>query len=160
MRVSVYARFDMTVHHLRSTGECAALDPPALYSDLLRRLTSMHYPDSQRSSHGYADFTHIMSGYDAGYYSYLRWAAFRYCPLRLVVASGQLTSRSTSAQVFAADLFETHFAPNPRDQDAWERYRIGVLEPGGSRDELEMLEEFLGHAPSPRALLGSFDSAS
>lgn len=69
------------------------------------------------------------------------------------------TNELQSAQVFAADLFETHLAPNPRDQAAWERYRIAVLEPGGSRDELQMIEEFLGHAPSPRALLGSFDSA-
>lgn len=72
MGPSVYARFDMTVHHLRSAEECSSLDLPALYSDLMARLTSMHYPDAQKSSHGYADFTHIASGYDAGYYSYLR----------------------------------------------------------------------------------------
>ena len=72
MGTSVYARFDMTVHHLGSPEECAALDLPALYSDLMARLTSMGYPDAQLNSHGYADFTHVMSGYDAGYYSYLR----------------------------------------------------------------------------------------
>ena len=69
-------------------------------------------------------------------------------------------SFSTSAHVFAADLFKTNFALNPHDQTAWERYRAAVLEPGGSRDELQMLEEFLGHAPSPLALIRSFGSST
>lgn len=37
----------------------------------------------------------------------------------------------------------------------WNRYRKLILEPGGSRDELKMLEEFLGHSPSPDALVRS-----
>lgn len=61
--------------------------------------------------------------------------------------------RLNSAHVFAADLFETTFAENPRSQASWERYRCGILEYGGSRDELQMLEEFLGHRPSPEYLL-------
>ena len=60
-----------------------------------------------------------------------------------------------SAQVFAADLFESTFASDPRCQLAWERYRRGVLEYGGSRDELQMLHEFLGRPPNPCALLRS-----
>jgi metallopeptidase MepB len=60
-----------------------------------------------------------------------------------------------SAQVFAADLFESTFAADPRCQLAWERYRRGVLEYGGSRDELQMLHEFLGRPPNPYALLRS-----
>ncbi|KAI0013005.1 hypothetical protein F4779DRAFT_565105 [Xylariaceae sp. FL0662B] len=62
---------------------------------------------------------------------------------------------SLSAHVFAADLFESTFAEDPRNQVAWEGYRRGILEKGGSRDELAIMEEFLGHPPSPRTLLRS-----
>lgn len=60
-----------------------------------------------------------------------------------------------SAQVFAADIFDTTFADDPRNQASWERYRRGILEYGGSRDELQMLQDFLGRHPSPDALLRS-----
>lgn len=63
-----------------------------------------------------------------------------------------------SAHVFAADLYHTTFAKDPRDQSAWENYRRGILEPGGSRDELKMLVDFLGHAPDPSVLLETFRS--
>lgn len=52
-------------------------------------------------------------------------------------------------------MFQTIFTENPRSQAAWEKYRRGILEYGGSRDELGMLEEFLGHRPSPESLLHS-----
>ena len=55
-------------------------------------------------------------------------------------------------------MFQTAFAREPRNQTAWENYRRIILEPGGSKDELEILETFLGHAPDPSALLQSFGS--
>jgi len=58
-----------------------------------------------------------------------------------------------SAQVFADDMFNEVFAKNPRDRVAWERYRKGVLEQGGSRNELDMLEELLGRPINPEASL-------
>lgn len=41
-------------------------------------------------------------------------------------------------------------AAGPRGRD---NYRMGILEAGGSRDELAMLAEFLGRPPSPEALV-------
>jgi metallopeptidase MepB len=70
-----------------------------------------------------------------------------------ITARNVLTSNS--AEVLAADIFESNFAENPRDQGAWDRYRRGILEYGASRDELHMLQEFLGRAPNPSALLRS-----
>lgn len=69
--------------------------------------------------------------------------------------SGLLTNRTNSAQVFAAELFQATFAKDPRDQAAWERYRCGVLKYGGSRDELRLLEGFLGHRPTSAVLFHS-----
>jgi metallopeptidase MepB len=40
-------------------------------------------------------------------------------------------------------------------KEAWERFRRGILEIGGSRDESKVLEEFLGHPPTPDPLLRS-----
>ncbi|CCT63683.1 related to metalloproteinase [Fusarium fujikuroi IMI 58289] len=58
-----------------------------------------------------------------------------------------------SAHVFAAELFESTFLEDPRSVSAWEKYRKGILEFGGSRDELGLLEEYLGHTPTAEALL-------
>lgn len=60
-----------------------------------------------------------------------------------------------SAQAFAADFFEANFAQNPRDPEAWERYRRGVLEFGGSKGGMEVMRGFLGREPGTGALLRS-----
>lgn len=75
--------------------------------------------------------------------------------LRCMQKFGLLTSGHTSAQVFAAEFAQTSFALDPRDQAAWERYRHGVSEYGGSRDELRLLEEFLGHRPTSAVMFHS-----
>lgn len=62
---------------------------------------------------------------------------------------------NSSAQIFAADFYETAFAANPQSRQTWNRYRQVILESGGSRNELEMMEEFLGHSPRPDALVRS-----
>lgn len=61
----------------------------------------------------------------------------------------------SSAAVFTADIYQNTFIEDPRSQTAWEKYRRGILEYGGSRDEMEMLEEFLSHRPSSKYLLRS-----
>lgn len=60
--------------------------------------------------------------------------------------------------IFAADLFQTNFAKDPRSRASWERFRRGILEPGGSLNELEMLKGFLGgRLPNTQALLSMLD---
>lgn len=49
-----------------------------------------------------------------------------------------------SAEIFAADLFQTAFAADPLSREAWQRFRSVILEPGGSKDGLSMMTEFLG----------------
>lgn len=59
--------------------------------------------------------------------------------------------------MFAADFYETAFASDPHNRQAWDRYRQVILEPGGSGDEMKIMEEFLGHHPSPGALVRSLE---
>ncbi|KAF7546701.1 hypothetical protein G7Z17_g8250 [Cylindrodendrum hubeiense] len=121
LRQLALSRFDMAVHHVPNHAECHSLDPGSIYNDLMEKFTFLTNSDSRDRGYPHTDFSHLFSGYDAGYYSYL------------------------AAHVFAADIFQTTFAGDPSSQVAWENYRCGILQYGGSRDELEMMEEFLGH---------------
>lgn len=65
----------------------------------------------------HCNFPPLVGGdYDAGYYSYA-WSL-----------------------VFAADMYRTVFAKDPFDVEAGRRYRKQILEPGASRDEMELLK--------------------
>lgn len=147
----------MEVHHVKSPEACIALDETQLYNDITTRLFLVQDPGPEDRGHGQSDFGHLMAGYDAGYFSYLRYAPkYTLSLISLLKAHHAEILQWYSAHVFAADLFESTFADDPRDQDAWDRYRRGILEPGGSRDELQMMEGFLGRPINPQALLRGF----
>ncbi|KAK1994289.1 peptidase family M3 [Colletotrichum falcatum] len=129
LRQLVFATFDLTVNNQESTQALRDLDEVELFNDLQDSLTLRPNPDKR--GHGHVHSTHLIEMYDAGYYAYL------------------------SAQAFAADFFETCFARDPRDPDAWDRYRRCVLEHGGSRDAMGMMTEFLGREAGVDALLRS-----
>lgn len=57
--------------------------------------------------------------------------------------------------MFAQDMFNVNFSEDHRSIAAWDRYRRGLLEHGGSRDEKQILKEFLGRTPNENALLKS-----
>jgi metallopeptidase MepB len=67
----------------------------------------------------------------------------------------QLKLTKDSANVFAEELFQEAFAKDPKSQVAWDRFRQGILEYGGSRIEREVLEEFLGRPPTAYSLIRS-----
>ncbi|KAL0947842.1 hypothetical protein HGRIS_013904 [Hohenbuehelia grisea] len=83
----------------------------------------------QKYTPSQAAFGHLMSGYDAGYYGY------------------------TYSLVFAADMYDTIFKADPLDPARGARYARTILQPGGSRDELESLKEFLGRPPNNQAFV-------
>ncbi|KAJ7175804.1 metallopeptidase MepB [Mycena filopes] len=89
---------------------------------------------------GQGSFGHISSGYDSGYYSY------------------------TYSLVFATDMYATVFKGAPLDPLRGKLYRDKILKFGGSREELESLEDFLGRPPNSDAFLkelfGTVPSAS
>jgi len=78
---------------------------------------------------GQATFNHIASGYDAGYYGYMY------------------------SLVFASDMYATVFKKDPLDPALGQRYRDSILKPGGSREELLSLKEFLGREPNSEAFV-------
>ena len=75
-----------------------------------------------------ASFGHLF-GYDAGYYGYL-WA-----------------------KVFGDDMFSRFEAEGVLSPTVGADYRSKVLEPGGSRDPMDLLKDFLGRDPDQRAFL-------
>ncbi|KII91031.1 hypothetical protein PLICRDRAFT_39628 [Plicaturopsis crispa FD-325 SS-3] len=78
---------------------------------------------------GQGTFAHITGGYDAGYYGY------------------------TYSLVFAQDMYSTVFKKDPLDPQLGARYRKSILRVGGSREELDSLEELLGRPPNSDAFL-------
>ncbi|KAI0771258.1 Metalloprotease [Trametes elegans] len=78
---------------------------------------------------GQGSFNHIAGGYDAGYYGY------------------------TYSLVFASDMYATVFKADPLDPARGQRYREKILRPGGSRDELDSLKDFLGREPNSEAFI-------
>jgi len=81
-------------------------------------------------THMQGAFGHLM-GYAAGYYGYL-WS-----------------------RVYAEDMFSVFETSGVMDQETGVRYRDIILSTGGSKDELEMVVEFLDRSPNQDAFLRS-----
>lgn len=111
--------FDMAVHNPTTPEALIEMDEKEVCDSIYRKLHLSAALDVGRHCK-WVHNGHLLAGYDAGYYSYI------------------------CAQVFAADLFQTTFAANPRCRRAWETFRRDVLECGGSRNELEVMKAHLG----------------
>ncbi len=70
-----------------------------------------------------SSFGHLLGGYDAGYYGYL-WA-----------------------EVFGQDMFSRFAEEGVLSTEVGIAYRRKVLEPGGTRDAIDLLRDFLGREP-------------
>ena len=62
-------------------------------------------------------------------------------------------NRYSYSLVFAADMYQTVFKEDPLDPARGDRYRKSILIPGGSREELDSLEEMLGRPPNSDAFM-------
>ncbi|KDR82739.1 hypothetical protein GALMADRAFT_238246 [Galerina marginata CBS 339.88] len=85
--------------------------------------------EHEKECPGQSTFAHITGGYDAGYYGY------------------------TYSLVFAADMYATVFKADPLDPVSGNLYREKILKAGGSREELDTLQDFLGRPPNSEAFL-------
>lgn len=101
------------------------LDTTAVRRELYRRVRLFEPLDS---TYGHAAFSHLV-GYDSAYYGYL-WS-----------------------EVYAADMFEHFRSLGLLSPEAGQRFRELVLAPGATRDELQLVRDFLGREPSPRAFV-------
>lgn len=75
-----------------------------------------------------AGFGHIM-GYDAGYYGYM-WSL-----------------------VYSFDIFSVFKKEGLLNPKVGERFKVSILEKGGSREEMDSMVEFLGRKPNNKAFL-------
>ncbi|KAJ5948685.1 peptidase family M3 [Penicillium verhagenii] len=116
--------FDFHIHSLSTDQDLVDLDIGKLWYDLREELECMDFSEC-RSGFEFVTFSHLASGYDVGYYAYLCCTAM------------------------AQDLFLSTFAHDPYNKETWARYRRGILEYGGTQqDLLKMLESFLGRPPN------------
>ncbi|WP_420612492.1 M3 family metallopeptidase [Candidatus Spongiisocius sp.] len=76
-----------------------------------------------------SSFGHLLGGYDAGYYGYL-WA-----------------------EVFGQDMFSRFAEEGVLSTEVGMAYRRKVLEPGGTKDAIDLLQDFLGREPRSDAFL-------
>ncbi|KAF2019409.1 thimet oligopeptidase-like protein [Aaosphaeria arxii CBS 175.79] len=125
--------FDMTVHTPASHEELEKLDITTLYNRLRNEISQLDGPEALSETkdwtwgNGQATFGHLIGGYDAGYYGYL------------------------SSQVYSTDIFYTVFKNDPMNGKEGRKYRHAVLEKGGSKEEMSILEDFLGRKPNTDA---------
>jgi len=105
----------------------AETDYTTLWHDLSQTTTLLAGPDSPLPGHG--DFTHLAGGYSAGYYGYMY------------------------SSVFAADMYATMFKEDPLSPELGKKFKDTILVPGGSRDAIDLLKEFLGRLPNENAFI-------
>ncbi|KAH7386589.1 metallopeptidase MepB [Cadophora sp. MPI-SDFR-AT-0126] len=121
------AMFDMKIHHSESRKNLENMDLVKEYNELIKEYQMFDISDkSNEWSSFFASIGHLMTEYDAGYYSYL-------------------------LQVYSTDMFYTRFKGNVLNKKEGRRYRRLVLEKGGSGDHKRSLRGYLGRDPSTDA---------
>lgn len=65
--------FDMAVHNPATREDLLQLDGTELYNNIKEELTLLRNPEQSKRGPAHCHFGHLMSGYDAGYFSYLRF---------------------------------------------------------------------------------------
>lgn len=100
-------------------------EPNKLYRDLVKKYAGITMP---KDSLFPAGFGHL-DGYDAGYYGYM-WS-----------------------NVYAADMFTRFEQEGIMNKKVGDDYRKSILEKGGSVEELDLVQNFLGRKPSNKAFL-------
>jgi thimet oligopeptidase len=120
-----YGILDMTLHD--------KYDPSGdkTTTDVVREVYNQIMPYKHLDGTNFqAAFGHL-NGYGAGYYGYM-WS-----------------------KVYAEDMFSVFEKNGILDQKTGMRYRNAVLANGGSKDEFEMVKDFLGRDPDPAAFFRS-----
>ncbi len=115
------ATYDMALH-----TSTAALDTTALYAQMMKDIFLIPMTEGTMPE---ASLTHLMDGYDAGYYGYL-WS-----------------------EVYALDAFSRFEKEGLLSANIGRELRREILEKGSSRDEAKSLRAFLGREPNQEAFL-------
>ena len=158
LRQVFLAMFDMRIHSPTSHQEVKEMDFQRLYNKMRHDIVGTHGPDEEYTwGNVHAKFSHMWGSYDAGYYGYVWYEPIISCVpisssiphhLPLIARTDLPLPRASS---IAADLFSSAFSADPMSKAEGRRYRYTILERGGSRPEMELLEEFLGRKPNNEA---------
>ncbi|KAI0670768.1 Metalloprotease [Trametes maxima] len=111
---------------LRAHLSDGTVDYTKLWSDVQESIALLK-TDQARPGHG--GFQHLVGDYSVGYYGY------------------------NYSLVFAADMYAAVFKDDPLDPVRGRRYREKILCPGSSKDEMDLLKDFLGREPSSEAFI-------
>jgi thimet oligopeptidase len=120
-----YGMLDFTLHD--KYDPTSSTTTTEIVEELQNKITLYPYLDG---THMQAAFGHLM-GYAAGYYGYL-WSL-----------------------VYAQDMFSVFEKNGVMDVNTGLKYRDIILSNGGSRDELQMVIDFLGREPNQDAYFKS-----
>eukprot|EP01083_Nonionella_stella_P240940 841794_1 len=122
-----FAILDQTMHTIKNKN---GVDTQKLCYELQPKIMGI---DTQKDTNFVASFGHLAGGYDAQYYGYM-WS-----------------------EVYSADMFYSIFCKNGDesllDVQNGMNYREKILQPGGSRDAIDSLKDFLGREPNNKAFL-------
>lgn len=119
--------FDLNIH-MPPIFSQDKIDANAVFRDYYQSFLGIDYPDE---FHYPASFEHLMDGCEAGYFRYA-WALLN-----------------------ATDMFYEKFKDDPLNPIAGRHYRKTILEPGSSKNSIDLLHDFLGRMPSNRHYLQS-----
>lgn len=126
VRQNFLASYDMALH-----TKTKPVNTTKVYYDLTKKIRNMHITPGTLPQ---ASFSHIMHGYEAGYYGYL-WS-----------------------EVIAHDFFSVFAKEGVTNPATGKRYRDEVLAVGGMYDENDTVKKFLGRPMSDKAFLNSIFS--
>ena len=128
LRQIFFATFDLSVHTRRKSSS-DKFDLNETYRQMRAEISLIPNPENTCPA---ATFSHLMGGYDSGYYGYL-WS-----------------------QVFSTDMYMSKFKNEGIENvETGLAYRNKVLKQGGSVDGMDMLKDFLGREPKPDAFFES-----
>ncbi|MGD9157071.1 MAG: M3 family metallopeptidase [Desulfobacteraceae bacterium] len=120
-RQAFYALFDQAIH-----GPEVPESTTELWAKMMWDITKYKY---QPNTHFEAAFDHLVSGYSAGYYSYL-WS-----------------------EVISVDMFSRFKEEGLMNPKLGMEYRVKVLSKGDSKDPVELVIDFLGRKSNSDAFL-------
>lgn len=121
------ANFDMEIHMLENQKEVDEMDVKSAWNSLEKDVSLIGNNDIWNN--GFAQFSHMVQGYDASYYSYA-WSL-----------------------IYAVDIFDTLFDGQDDITTPGVKFREIVLRNGGLKNPLEYLTTLLGRAPNSEAFM-------
>jgi Zn-dependent oligopeptidase len=135
LRQVQFGVLDMGFHGPRRPEDGERPDGSRDLDAILRRAEAVALFEHVDGTFMPASFGHLLGGYDAGYYGYL-WS-----------------------KVYGDDMFSRFAADGVTNPTVGRSYRAEILERGGSRPAMEMLEDFLGRQPNNEAFLAELGIA-